>query len=266
MSTKIHDGYKVLMDFDDLYRYLQAFSVKANEIGFALYCRQVFKMAVSEFDKVTLGQASHEDEQGKRRNLVAEAQMAILERQNKIETTSLRDPQVDFECKILLFPIEPFVFLCRVFSEHTAYEEEFVKGKNIWSFNYWNNTDRPSFVSEQEWHIREREWDKAFDLSRGEQGGSLVYKAVPNRTWEIDESQYRCDAFPLEDRIKDFAKEMLIIEKWDKEKGLSQCFSILSENQERLDELKRQLTNKIKPTISFEDLWTCSSTVRAGSE
>lgn len=82
--------------------------------------------------------------------------------ERKIRTTHQRDPINDFECdvQILHVPGRNLV-LAMLFAEQDMYRVIWEHMPGVREYAYWNNTDKPSYVTEEQWARRGRDWDKA---------------------------------------------------------------------------------------------------------
>ena len=84
----------------------------------------------------------------------------INKKNKKISKTQERNPLFDFSCEICLIPIEDKI-LCLYFGEAKEYLNTFTSFKEISSYYYYNNVDKPEDVPEEEWKQREKDWAKA---------------------------------------------------------------------------------------------------------
>lgn len=50
--------------------------------------------------------------------------------------------------------------LVLIYSAYNGYMEEILKSGVVSEYGYWNNTDEPDDVTEEEWEIRKKAWDK----------------------------------------------------------------------------------------------------------
>lgn len=72
----------------------------------------------------------------------------------------IRDPSVDVDCKVSLFPVGS-VILGIPWMDDSLMHEWFFEQNCISEYGYWNSTDRPSNITGAEWGLRKRRWKKA---------------------------------------------------------------------------------------------------------
>jgi len=84
----------------------------------------------------------------------------VKEHAQKIKDTCLRDPAYDFDYAILMAEFDRWVFILPQV-EHEPFMR--IIKKHSQAYEYWNNTDRLSSVSQREWDQRGKEWDIACD-------------------------------------------------------------------------------------------------------
>lgn len=245
MSYKIHDGLRInTTDFQHVFGLLTAFNEVAKQIGLATYSKTVYKLAVRRFDQCTLT--------GEKEKYSCEthAVVQIMDRQNQIRKMNSRDPFADFDCEISIFPLED-CFLLLVNAEQEEFLEAFKKIEGVEEYAYWNNTDKPDRCTEEEWEHREEVWDKAFGLTGDANFNGLLFKTT-GINFQPDPKYF--EVASIEKRAKSFAEERLCEEKFDKDKGASQVFSILRDNKDRLAEISEEIVAKLKEEITLEDL------------
>jgi len=167
MSTKIYNGYKLpnmslleLKEFTDKLRgeirktcnkmfYDKAALIITNIIDSSYVCskEKLFKKYNIKEDEMNF-------------SLFFKTWDTINKKNKKISKTQERNPLFDFSCEICLIPIEDKI-LCLYFGEAKEYLNTFTSFKEISSYYYYNNVDKPEDVSEEEWKQREKDWAKA---------------------------------------------------------------------------------------------------------
>lgn len=223
MSTKVYNAFKI--DTNDIYEVqniLKGHHATVKEISKDKIIDFLIKSAVEDFDK------DHINKKDTDKNYISIANQEMQERQREIQKTRSRDPEVDFDAEIAIFPLEG-KFYGIYYSEQDEFYEDLLKQPNISEFSYYNNTDKPDNISEKDWQERERIWDIIFD-GNGlpcEVGFTKKYNTYPPRP-EIHE----------------------IMEKWDNcvpkfEKRLKYWSSIIYAEQEF-----KKLSEKERDSIS----------------
>ena len=172
MSTKIYGGFRITQpgatDFMGLQALLNELSAKITEVARTETNKHVLRSAIDRFDqdslrKAGLIKASETKEDGRdpdedaRGGYITCAILRLLERTAKVEQTHQRDPSIDMECEVVLFPHESGLYGI-AYAENRAIENAFFASEGIERFAYWNNTDRPDDISDDDWVSRGRLW------------------------------------------------------------------------------------------------------------
>jgi len=85
---------------------------------------------------------------------------SIQDELQEVANTGLRNPTLDTECTAILFENRGDC-LGMVFTESNEMRELFLNHPNIEEFYYWDNTDHPDGMSEEDWSEREMRWREA---------------------------------------------------------------------------------------------------------
>lgn len=85
---------------------------------------------------------------------------AWQERAAKVRHTSQRDPEVDTQFQLCVYPRPGFIFGSVFCEMNSPFYEKWRELPGVKDFSYWNNTDRDEDVSEEEWDERKRWWDE----------------------------------------------------------------------------------------------------------
>lgn len=154
MSTKIYNGYILSrISFMQLQKRVAETRARMKE-GLEEECFKFLANIIADLaDRIVLmgwpeGQELHEE-----RTLLWEAFFRLQDEFDKDDegVGSL------LKCEAAFFPHKEGV-LAMIFTRNPAFREVFEKTRGIKEFNYWNNTDAPEDVSEEEWTRRERIW------------------------------------------------------------------------------------------------------------
>lgn len=86
------------------------------------------------------------------------------DRRREVKKTGYRDQAVDTDFEIVIFPHEDH-FVGMVFTEHEDWFDKFLKLPGVREYGYWNNTDPPEHVSDEEWEKRGDTWDDVLGSS-----------------------------------------------------------------------------------------------------
>lgn len=172
MSTKIYGGFRITQpgatDFLGLQVLLNELSARLTELACLETNKHVLRSAIDRFDQDSLRKAGlinapemeggdHEQDEDARDGYIACAILRLLERADKVEQTQRRDAAIDMSCELVLLPHESGLYGI-AYTENRAIESAFFASEGIERFPYWNNTDRPNEVSEEDWAARGHLW------------------------------------------------------------------------------------------------------------
>jgi hypothetical protein len=89
----------------------------------------------------------------------------VDDRTSKALKSIERDPFFDIGCELSIHPVTDnkgkAAILLLLYCEHRTYEKLFKRIVKARPYEYFDNTDRPEEVSEKEWQVRRRLWEKA---------------------------------------------------------------------------------------------------------
>lgn len=108
-------------------------------------------------------------------SVLTEVHREVLARQRKISETMHRDPEVDFEFKVHLYPFRDSVY-GQVTTEQSSWAREVLDQPWAIDFSYWDGGDRPRDVPQGEWDVRGATWDLIYDQdqSKSPNGAGLI--------------------------------------------------------------------------------------------
>lgn len=72
--------------------------------------------------------------------------------------TGERISHVDTDCSIVLIPAHGHI-LGMFYSAHSAWYQAWCQHEGVHEYSYWNNSDAPDDMPEQEWDARKRAWE-----------------------------------------------------------------------------------------------------------
>ena len=270
MSTKIFNGYKLPpLSFLELQEFVRGFQRQVREEGHNLYSKLLVDIATTHFDLATLGKGPEDND-------ATAAYLAwneIAEKQRKIEKTGLRDPAFDFHCEICFIPFEDCI-LAILFTEQQTYTEIWESLPEVESYGYWNNTDPPDDVTDEEWKEREKKWDEALGEFYIPATAAFTIQCLGkyeslDGDWQSELDQF---AVPFKDRVRKHAHDKFFTEYMHKRKseeddeddstfrfmeGL-RAFSDWLENEgkEIFEAGKEEIAAILKPKLTKADLCT----------
>lgn len=91
-----------------------------------------------------------------------QAEFLWMDHQRDIKKTGMRNRAVDTDFQIVLFP-QDSRFIGIAYTEHSSWFHKFLRMPGVSEYGYWNNTDPPDNVSDEEWDERRLVWDKVLD-------------------------------------------------------------------------------------------------------
>ena len=172
MSTDISDGYRIdgKKSFVELNQILLDFKTNAHALAKKLAATEIGN-AVEAYDFVTLGSRSYVENREKEvkfenNNCLSWANRFVEYKFKQIYKTNSRDPQFDFQCVIVLYPLREDLTLARLVTEKEEYRKLWESIPDISEYGYWNGSDSyPKGVTEKDWFIREKNWNNAIKTS-----------------------------------------------------------------------------------------------------
>lgn len=166
MSTKIYNGFslsgiKTLWELND---WVQQLRNQCLPLAIESVASEIARNAALKYDMASLSGPHRADEgDGEplpRSNPFHDAYLNFLKSYQEIQKTGYRNPLVDFDFNISLLPVEDRVL--GIFeSEQTSWRDVLFSHQEVEDYAYWNQVDRPSGLSQQEWEERARLWKEA---------------------------------------------------------------------------------------------------------
>lgn len=168
MSTKIFNGYILPhLSLGELHEFLLRFrsliSDKAQEgidrLHASISTDIIDSLAIDGYSIASGEAKQYHMIEGKVVPLTA-AYCNVASRQREVEKTGLRDPAYDYSCSLSFCPADGGI-LALLFTEQNEFEEAWESMDEVTPFGYWDNTDEPNDITQEEWENRRRIWDKA---------------------------------------------------------------------------------------------------------
>lgn len=160
MSTKIYNGYVLpKQSMEELLVFCKDMGNRMKEKKQNIIIKTLATMIIHMLDSTSAGLADKVKlgEKALGKSLYGNALESLrsrIDKRNKFE----RDPQFDFGCNIMLFPMEDKV-LCLLYCEHSELEK--IWNENVQEYHYQNQTDKPDEISNEEWEQRRKDWNEA---------------------------------------------------------------------------------------------------------
>lgn len=272
MSTKIYNGYK-LKNMSLLK--LQGFTMRVREamekVGDVLYYNTLAAMCANLLDqqvllpedkfKAFLKSNGVELKYFKFPLLIAFE--LIRDWQQKVEHTQERDPEVDFNCELVIYPIGGKL-LMQLFAERKEYREALEAFPEVTPYPYWNNTDRPDDISERQWDKRCEDWNKALGETGIPSLQGFGVKCVLNRFLPDNMEKVLENMPSYERRVNHHASNFIIKGYYNKHhKSDDKSFGVYraavkylesEQGQKEFEAEKQRISALLKPCYTKEDL------------
>jgi hypothetical protein len=166
MSTKIHHGYRLVDPIDDAHTVdpflvIEDLRVRLAEVWPKRWAEVATVRAVAMVDRARL---DHAELPG---SPILKVWGDLHDARRYIEKVGARDPEVDFQCEVT-FLQDGFLRegdggggnYALLFTEQEDYIAAWNDIPAVQPWPYWNNTDRPDDVTEDEWEHRREVWGR----------------------------------------------------------------------------------------------------------
>jgi hypothetical protein len=153
MSTKIHHGFRFRSrDLFEIHEMIARWRVVLADQHRADLAALVAGMAADTVDRNII-----RPERASGGTPYRIAREEIRTRQKEILGSGSRDPEVDFDFELSILPFGGAVY-GMAFCERPRWIDLWMEQGAVDDFSYWNNTDRPDGIAEDEWEERGRIW------------------------------------------------------------------------------------------------------------
>lgn len=261
MSTKLFNGYYIdlctLQELQDFSMRLRAeMKSKLEE----LYAKKLLELSTYYHDKKYVCKPYTPQKYCP----LLSAKWKIDERFYNIEKTNTRDPEYDFGFDATFIPTKDKI-LTLIYTEQSECIKVFESFPNVHPYPYYNNTDKPDNISNDEWEARGAEWDNAlepYDIPalQGFSIKCLVYAPFFNR----EELLTHSNLIPsFQQRVNHFTR----IQQWDlffkrykrhynSQPQIHELFDWIEtkSGKDKLNQFKSKISKQLKPIVTIEDL------------
>jgi hypothetical protein len=157
MSTKIYNGARIVgHTLESFLREMHQLRAVFLEAAKEAMRQAVVNVASSDFDKQTLGL----EDTAPPRSYIGAAYIELMDRQFECQRTGQRNPFIDYQAEIVVFPVEGQLLAIPYIDNPTL--RKLLANQPWWQdFGYWDNTDEEEGVSEADWKERGRLWSLA---------------------------------------------------------------------------------------------------------
>ena len=144
-------------------------------------------------------------------NILNEIYEDIRNRQRKIKASGERDPRIDFDFTIHLYPFEGEVYGITN-TEQSDWTKKFRRLPFVSDFSYWNNSDPDRRVKAKDWQHRAHVWMNLFKDHSTYRSRGFTIECGPDETHQsaVSRSDIVKKIVPFEDRLKRVATNRII--------------------------------------------------------
>jgi len=162
MSTKIYYGFRVRgLTLKRFHAELQKLRPKIEKLADEEFRAYFVRESVRRMDSYRVKKKLKLLKEDEKPFDSFQFYMECQDEWRKIDRESIRST-LDWSCEISLFPLAARDFLCCYFTERDSIIELIQAQPWFTEYAYYNNTDQPDDISDEEWEQRKRDWDIVF--------------------------------------------------------------------------------------------------------
>lgn len=182
MSIEIYNSYRIWSDqLDDVVKEINKDKIKIKKDLYQLVLKDIFDLTMKVYDTNILMKTCCES------NFLDVGEETIIEGKeleksslqiavNILKNTQLKEVKEYIELKIYIFPTafeengrKYYLFSYR---GEEDLKKAYIKSlKNVEKYDYWNNSEKPSNIKQQQWEKRESDWNNAIPSGLMEEDG-----------------------------------------------------------------------------------------------
>lgn len=253
MSTKIFDAFRIVCSMEELHGLLSEYQEYVNEAAVEL-THECYTNLLAVHECNLIKQKIGMEYSSPLKNylkdsfsLLTALYYKVMDAEEKIKKSNQSIPQFDFTCEVVIYPFQG-QFLLKFFTSQKAYLDILKTNSRFREYDYWDNSDKPNYVSEMEWLQRAEVWNEVTqDMTWAQSGYTRqlytgLKPLMPNKLIELMNKRY-----PKQKRLEIFAKtifeERLAADpKWQDKKPYEILnFSASQEAQPLIEEVKAQI-------------------------
>jgi len=265
MSTKIYDGLRVATpEGKGMLRFRKEVFDTAEPLLREGYDRMVAMKSVDMLDRFMVkGEVPEGIDREKPDCSVTGVMTKFLMDKAKEMSKDLRarDPEHDFTFSLSVYPFDDFTLLFPICEQKNVIEAiGTIQG--IEEYGYWNNTDQPDEVTDEEWKERGKLWEEACDMGPliiSIPQDSFFYGCYPRAIEAIPDFKYRLHRVA---RSIAFEWKLSVLEEPLNSSNIIRSFKKVDdwlktdEGQSRLENERQRAHSRMIQNISLEDLAT----------
>lgn len=163
MSTKIYNGLKLnISNINELKKELVEFNTKTLMPFYKKeYSKMIAALLTGKVDSARYKNKDNIDFKISIEETYHEIYKDVRDRTKEVLKTNRRDVEIDFDFNIVILPIENKT-LAIVYSEQNSFVELFKGLPFVEEYGYWDNSDKPDEISEEDWQTRNKDWNEVF--------------------------------------------------------------------------------------------------------
>lgn len=176
------------------------------------------------------------------------------------------DPQLEHNLEVAFLQDEKTENIFALVYGGRESRDHFSSIYSEFEYSYWNNTDRPKELSEDEWDDRKETWDRLLGYNSPKVSGLLMtvmepYEIEPRLSYYENGKPFRLPS--VESRVRVLARNLVAAEfvgpKQDKDKPYDMSYFMEHMSLERITEKKNLIDGTLDDTLNIES-------IRAGLE
>lgn len=255
MSTKVYNGFRIGgLSMTQLHNLVGEFRQKATYSAETMLAQFVAQRLADVVDGAMVeGKALPE-------NVYRTILNEVRERQIKVEQTMRRDPAVDFSFNLSFTPMEEGDILGIFYTEKSELANLWRSMPGIEDYAYWNNSDKPDGVTEEQWDERGRRWEDAVGSSPVSMK-SFTADVVPSQFWYVEGLEAKvAQIFPSEQaRLTSMAQAAVVSQIMAQAADTDEAYTLYSMmgrwlrsplGVERVEVMKLEVATVLEPTLT----------------
>lgn len=275
MSWKIYNGFEILQlrDFSVLRTECLAFAAKVQPLARERLANYLVRSAVESIDRKMYYGVELPD------CTMSAVWMNVQKRHAETEKRfARRDVDIDYSFSVTFFPLDGGRLLGMYFTEQDEFKNLWLQLPFVREFRYWNNTDAPKGVTDDEWEQRATTWREALPDGIASHSGfsmTLVDNFSVTPILNKDEMARILATIELDTRVRPIATDVLFKSWAEAEKIRVDAGNLFSTWREfegfrdsdvgraKLTTQCEQVAAKLKRDLAAEDLLETSKLLGA---
>jgi hypothetical protein len=180
MSTKIYNGIKFnTNNIETLHQHMNELREEFGVIRDKNLLNELTESCFSLYDRRTITPPTIDYQP-----VMNQVHADYYNRQEEVRIKQVRDPSVDFSFEICVFPYNN-EFYGMFFTEQKEFSDILQSKDYVEYFGYWDNVDPDEDVSESDWELRGKIWDKLLGEDAIPSRHGFTYEIVPLTSVEL---------------------------------------------------------------------------------